>query len=275
FTEPYLFDRPISFGPDIFITEKSWDNYSEKHNGFDLRLGRRWEHFSLGFKIMTDLIELSDIEIPEFKDQIGNNRINSLTTTFAFQNLDRRIMPKSGDLAELAFEYAGGILGSDLEYWKATFKNDYYRSFGKWVFHSKTYVGKVSSFGSTEDVPLYERFFGGGIGTVRGYEERELGPRSEDGSHFLGGKSIFAQNLEMMYPLSSENEILWAVVFYDAGNVWERDFDFGDLKQSAGVGLRIKIPIMPVPIQCDYGWAINPEPWQGHGRLHIGFTLGF
>ncbi|MCM8789224.1 MAG: outer membrane protein assembly factor BamA, partial [Candidatus Omnitrophica bacterium] len=181
FTEPYLFDRPISFGPDIFITEKSWDNYSEKHNGFDLRLGRRWEHFSLGFKIMTDLIELSDIEIPEFKDQIGNNRINSLTTTFAFQNLDRRIMPKSGDLAELAFEYAGGILGSDLEYWKATFKNDYYRSFGKWVFHSKTYVGKVSSFGSTEDVPLYERFFGGGIGTVRGYEERELGPRSEDG----------------------------------------------------------------------------------------------
>lgn len=275
FTEPYLFDRPVSFGSDIFVTEKSWDDYTEKHNGFALKIGRRWEHYSIGFKIMTDRIELSNIEMPEFKNQTGANRINSLTTTFAFQNLDRRIMPKSGDLAELSFEYAGSVFGSDIEYWKTTFQNDYYRSFGKWVFHSKTYAGKVSSFGSTKDVPLYERFFGGGIGTVRGYAERELGPRSLDNKYYLGGQSIFAQNLELMYPLSGENEILWGVVFFDTGNVWDRDFDFGDLKQSAGVGLRIKIPIMPVPIQCDYGWAINPEPYQSKGQFHLGFTLGF
>lgn len=275
FTEPYLFDRPISFGPDVFVTERSWDNYSEKHNGFDIRVGRRWENFSLGFKIMTDDVKLSDIKIPEFQNQAGSNRINSLTTSLAFQNLDRRIMPKNGDLAELSIEYAGGFLGSDIEYWKATFTNDYYRSFGKWVFHSKTYAGSVDKLGSTKDVPLYERFFGGGIGTVRGYKERELGQRSVNGKDFLGGKSIFAQNLEMMYPLSGENEILWAVVFFDAGNVWTEDFDFGDLKQSAGIGLRIKVPIMPVPIQIDYGWALNPDSWQDKGRLHIGFTLGF
>ncbi|MCX7704725.1 MAG: outer membrane protein assembly factor BamA, partial [bacterium] len=275
FTEPYLFDRPISFGPDIFITEKAWDVYSEKHNGFDVRIGKRWENFSLGFKVMSDSVKLSEIKIPEFQNQAGRKRINSISTTLAFQDLDRRIMPKEGDLAELTLEYAGGILASDIEYWKATFTNDYYKSFGKWVFHSKTYVGNIDSFGSRKDVPLYERFFGGGIGTVRGYKERELGPRSIDGKHFLGGKSIFAQNLEMMYPLSGENEIIWGVLFFDAGNVWLEDFDFGNLKQSAGIGLRIKVPIMPVPIQVDYGWAINPDPWQDKGRLHIGFTLGF
>ena len=277
FTEPYLFDRPISFGPDVFITEMSWDDYAEKHSGFNLRIGRRWENFSLGFKLMTDRVKLSDIKIPEpeFQNQAGSNRINSITATFTFQTLDRRIMPKNGNLAELTIEYAGNVLASDIEYWKATIKNDYYKSFGKWVFHSKTYAGKVDSFGDTLDVPLYERFFGGGIGTVRGYKERELGPKSADEKYYLGGKSIFAQNLELMYPLSGENEILWGVVFYDAGNVWDKDFDLGDLKQSAGVGLRIKVPIMPVPIQLDYGWAINPEPYQSKGQLHVGFTLGF
>jgi len=275
FTEPYLFDKPISFGPDIFITDRSWDEYAEKHNGFDIRIGRRWENFSIGCKIMTDEIKLSDIHIPEFQSQAGTNRVNSLTTTFGFQNLDRRIMPKDGDQLQLSFEYAPSFLGSDLEYLKSTVENDYYKSFGKFVFHSKTYAGSVSHLGSTKEVPLYERFFGGGIGTVRGYKERELGPRSVDGRHYLGGKSIFAQNFELLYPLSGENEILWLVVFYDAGNVWEKDFDFGDLKYGAGVGLRVKVPILPVPIQLDYGWAVNPEPYQGKGQLHIGFTMGF
>lgn len=275
FTEPYLFDRPISFGTDLFITDRSWDDYTEKHNGLSLRLGRRWENFSLGFKLMTDNVKLTDIKIPEFQAQSGSNRINSLTTTLVFSNLDRRIMPTKGDLADLSIEYAGSVFGSDIEYWKATFQNDYYKSFGKWVFHSKTYAGKVSSFGSTKDVPLYERFFGGGIGTVRGYKERELGPRSSDEKYFLGGEAIFAQNLELMYPLSGENEILWGVLFFDAGNVWDKDFDFGDIKQGAGLGLRIKVPIMPVPIQIDYGWALNPEPYQDKSQLHIGFTLGF
>ncbi len=275
FTEPYLFDRPISFGPDIFITEMSWDEYTEKHSGFDLRFGRRWEKFSIGFKLMTDQIKLSDIKIPEFQNQVGSNRINSITTTFSYETLDRRIMPKNGNLAGLSFEYAGSVLGSDIEYWKATIKNDYYKSFGKWVFHSKTYAGKIDSFGSTTDVPLYERFFAGGIGTVRGYKERNLGPRSIDEKYYIGGRAIFAQNLELMYPLSGDNEILWGVVFFDAGNVWEKDFDFGDLKQSAGIGLRIKVPVMPVPIQIDYGWALNPETYQGNGQLHLGFTFGF
>ncbi|MGC9065771.1 MAG: outer membrane protein assembly factor BamA [Candidatus Ratteibacteria bacterium] len=275
FTEPYLFDRPISFGPDIFITDRSWDDYTEKHNGFDIRIGRRWENFSIGCKVMTDEIELSGIQIPEFQSQAGTNRVNSVTATFGFQNLDRRIMPKDGDRLQLSCEYAASFLGSDLEYLKATVENDYYKSFGKFVFHSKTYAGSVNRLGSTKEVPLYERFFGGGIGTVRGYKERELGPRSVDGKHYLGGKSIFAQNLELLYPLSGENEILWLVAFYDAGNVWENDFDFGDLKYGAGVGLRIKVPILPVPIQLDYGWAINPESYQSKGQFHIGFTMGF
>ncbi|HOL50314.1 MAG TPA: outer membrane protein assembly factor BamA, partial [bacterium] len=149
FTEPYLFDRPISFGPDIFITEKTWDDYTEKHNGVDIRIGRRWKNFSIGCKLMTDEIKLSDIQIPEFQSQYGTNRVNSLTVTFGFQNLDRRILPKDGDQIQLTCEYAPSFLGSDLEYWKATVENDYYKSLGRFVFHSKTYAGSVSHLGST------------------------------------------------------------------------------------------------------------------------------
>ncbi len=275
FTEPYLFDRPISFGPDIFVTTRNWDDYTEKHNGFDIRIGRRWDNLSLDFKLMTDDVKLSDINIPEFKSQKGSKRVNSLTTTFGFQNLDRKIMPKNGDMLQLAVEYAGSVLGSDIDYVKTTAENNYYRNLGRFVFHSKTYAGKINKLKSSQEVPVYERFFGGGIGTVRGYTERELGPRSADQKYYLGGQAIFAQNLELLYPLTKESEILWGVIFYDIGNVWDTDFDFGDLKQGAGIGLRIKVPIMPVPIQVDYGWAINPESYQDRGRLHIGFTMGF
>ncbi|HPP66935.1 MAG TPA: outer membrane protein assembly factor BamA, partial [bacterium] len=247
FTEPYLFDKPISFGPDIFALTREWDEYTEKHNGVDIRVVKRWDNLSLGFKLLTDNIKLSDIEIPEFQNQKGTNRINSLTTTFSFQNLDRKIMPKSGDMLQLSVEYAGSVLGSDIEYVKTIMENDYYKNLGQLVFHSKTYAGKVDEIDSSQDVPVYERFFGGGIGTVRGYSERELGPRSINRDYYLGGQAIFAQNLELLYPLTKESEILWAIIFYDIGNVWDADFDFGDLKQGAGVGLRIKVPIMPVP----------------------------
>ena len=275
FTEPYLFDRPISFGPDIFKITRDWDDYTEEHNGLDIRVGRRWENLSLGFKIMTEDVKLSDIDIPEFQNQKGSNRVNSLTTTLGFQNLDRKILPKQGDMLQVSVEYAGSILGSDIEYVKTTLENNYYKGLGRFVFHSKTYAGKVDELDSSQQVPIYERFFGGGIGTVRGYKERELGPRSADRKYYLGGQSIFAQNLELLYPLTRESEILWGVIFYDIGNVWNEDFDFGDIKQGAGIGIRIKVPIMPAPIQVDYGWAINPESYQDHARVHIGFTLGF
>jgi outer membrane protein insertion porin family len=271
FTEPYFMDRPVWIGPDFYALTNAWDGFTEKHSGGDLRIGRRWENFSLGFTLKIEEATLRDIQIPSFVSQAGSKQVHSIKSAISFNKLDRMTMPTSGDKVDLSVEYAGGIFAGDVDFVRTTLENHYYFPIKNWVVHSKTVVGSVNGFGDTKDIPLYERFFGGGIGTVRGYEERSLG-RQENG-YFLGGKYLFAQNIELLYPFREGT--LWGAVFYDIGNVWEDSFDFSQLKQGAGIGLRIRVPLFGAPIQLDYGWPLNPGPGEGGGRLHFGMSFGF
>ncbi|MFA5645878.1 MAG: outer membrane protein assembly factor BamA [Candidatus Ratteibacteria bacterium] len=272
FTEPWFFDRPVSFGTDLFNNTYEWNEYKERHTGGALRLRRRWENISIGARVRSEEIKLSNIIIPEFKPQEGKKDLNSLTLDFIYQELDRVILPTKGEKFRIALEYAGGPWGGDIDFTKWSLENNYYLPLGKTVLHSKTYFGLVKEMGSSSEVPLYERFYGGGIGSVRGYKERSLGRRDVLGNE-LGGKTIFAQNLELLYPVYED--ILWGVLFFDIGNVWEKWDGLSDLKKGAGVGIRIRAPFFPVPIQLDYGWPIEPDPGRGGGRLHIGMSMGF
>lgn len=270
FTEPYFLDKPVWFGPDIYNFTTSWEDYSEKRFGGDIRIGRRWKNFSIGFKALSESVKLFDVEIPSIVSEEGKRRKNSLTTTFNFFKIDSLRFPTKGVNTEISLEYAGGIFGGDLNFIKTTFEGNYYHPFKKLIFHSKTYLGSIHNFGDV-DIPIYERFFGGGIGTVRGYEERSLGPK-EDG-YPIGGNVIFAQSLELFYPIYKD--VLKGVVFFDAGNVWKKWKEFGSLKKGVGAGLRIYTPIFSAPIQIDYGFALDREPGQDRGRLHIGMSFGF
>ncbi|MCS7180431.1 MAG: BamA/TamA family outer membrane protein, partial [bacterium] len=116
FTEPYFLDRPISLGPDIYryeITRYDWKAIS---NGFDLRIGRRWENFNIGFKLLTEKVELTDVDIPSEVE--GIKRKNSITTYLTFSNLDSERFPTKGDKIKCGIEFAG--LGGDLNFLKTT-----------------------------------------------------------------------------------------------------------------------------------------------------------
>jgi len=133
--------------------------------------------------------------------------------------------------------------------------------------------GALSGFGDTKTVPIYERFFGGGIGTIRGYKERTLGPKDPATGDPEGGKLIFAQNFEVLYPIFEQ--ILKGVVFFDIGNVWDKWSDLSKLKKGAGLGVRVVVPLLNAPIQLDYGFALDRDPGEEKGRLHIGMSFGF
>ncbi|HRR96876.1 MAG TPA: BamA/TamA family outer membrane protein, partial [Candidatus Ratteibacteria bacterium] len=117
----------------------------------------------------------------------------------------------------------------------------------------------------------YERFFGGGIGTVRGYDERTLSPKDAQG-YYVGGKTLFAQNLEMIYPLYKD--MLKGVLFFDIGNVSNK-WDFSELKKGVGAGIKVIIPFFNAPIEVYYGYALDEEPGEDKGQLHIGMSFGF
>jgi len=275
FTEPYFLDRPVWLGTDLYRWTRDWDEYDEKRLGGDIRFGRRWEDFSLGFTVKSERITLSDVTIPSIASQAGTYWKNSLTTSFEYSRLDSRLLPTRGFSSRSSLEYAGGPFQGDLNFWKLTLEENFYYPlpFKKTIFHSKTYLGTIRETGDTSDIPIFERFFGGGIGTVRGYEERSLGPKDPTTGEPLGGRSIFAQSLEVLYPIYQD--ILKGVFFFDIGNVWDKQMSFGDLRKGAGAGLRIMVPLFRTPIQIDYGIALDREKGQEKGRFHFGMSFGF
>jgi len=120
-----------------------------------------------------------------------------------------------------------------------------------------------------------ERFFAGGAYTIRGYEERKIGPIDAVTKDPLGGESMIVGNIEYTYPLF---EFLKAAAFFDTGNVWRRmeDVGTGNFKSSFGFGARIKTPIGPV--RLDYGIPLNKEPGEeskSPGRFHFSISHGF
>ncbi|HPP29620.1 MAG TPA: outer membrane protein assembly factor BamA [bacterium] len=271
FTEPYFLDKPVWFGTDLYRTRRLFSDYTDERTGGALRLGRRWEKASLGLTGRIEGITLSDIDIPSLKGQEGDYRKNSITGTFLYSALDRKRAPNRGIRSEVSLEYAGDVLGGDVNFLKPVLENDIYYPLGRWTFHSRTYAGAVEEIGDTKEIPIYERFFGGGIGTVRGYEERSLGPK--DGDYPLGGQAVFAQNLELIYPLYQD--ILKGVLFFDAGNVWEDWDSIDELRKGIGAGIKVVIPFLNAPVEIYYGYALDRKDGEPEGRVHIGMWFGF
>lgn len=273
FTEPYFLDRPVWFGTDLYRTGREWSNYSEQRTGGALRIGRRWDKASLGLTARIEEIELSNIDIPSIAGQEGNKRKNSLTASFIYSSLDRKRAPARGNLAKLSLEYAGEVLEGDVDFLKPVLEHDFYYPLKKLIFHSRMYAGMVKELDDTDEIPIYERFFGGGIGTVRGYKERSLGPKDDVTGDPVGGRSLFAKNFELIYPLYED--ILKGVLFFDMGNVWEDWGEFGSLRKSVGAGVKLIVPLLNAPIEIYYGYALDREDGDPEGRWHFGMTFGF
>jgi len=275
FFQPYLFDRPVSFGFDLYDRTREYDEFDENRRGGDLRFGWRLSDiWRISVIPRIERVEISDIKptaSPEYLKEEGKNYINSLTLGFTRDTRNSRLRPRTGTFQEISLKYAGGLFGGDKDFYKTEYEFTYYRPLPKdFVLSAHTVLAYADSFGKSEEVPVYERFFCGGARTVRGYEERSLGPLDSSGVP-KGGNFLTVENIELTKPIY-EN-ILSLVLFLDIGQGWEKisDFTFSDLKAGIGAGLRFKVPIFPIPIKLDYGYALDPLPGEDPGRLH--FTI--
>jgi outer membrane protein insertion porin family len=131
-----------------------------------------------------------------------------------------------------------------------------------------------------DDLPLFERYFLGGINSVRGFAERSLGPRDCEGSvsnsggkcsadDVLGGNKAAVINTELLFPIA-EQYGLRGVAFFDMGNSFSDSFDFGDLRRSVGVGARWMSPFGPLRVEL--GFPLNKQP--GDETSVLGFSIG-
>ena len=179
-------------------------------------------------------------ELPEI-----HTSVSSVGFSVHRDSRDHFLNPKKGWLNEVAIEYSGGFLGGQTSFFKFTTDHRYYRPLGgNIVLASAIRLGFEEGLRSNRDRAIisFERFRAGGSTTVRGYEERSLGPLDEFGNH--RGDVLFILNTELRVPIY---KFIGGVVFFDTGNVWDKlsRIDDSPLHSAVGLGLRADTPLGP------------------------------
>jgi len=279
FTEPWLFDIPLSAGVKIYDWQYEYDEYDKDSRGGSLQFSYPvfdYTRASISFAHDNAEINITDEEnapqsIIDLVEDVGSEDIitNSISTGLRYDSRDRMFNPTEGSDHSISVKYAG--FGGDIGFSK------YVASSGWYIPLFKDLVGFVHAKGgyvrenSDGKLPDYERFFLGGINSLRGYDWEELAPKDEDGND-VGGDKFVQFNIELLYPIFKDAGIV-GLVFFDTGEVYgkDEDVDLGELRESAGFGFRWYSPVGPIRIE--YGYILDPVEGQGEGGQWE-FTMG-
>ena len=270
FTEPWLFDRPLSAGFDLFSTRRQFVEYDYNTIGGGLRLSHPFEEFwrwHLGYRLTND--EILHLRNPT--DSFLANEAGSLVTSLVSSAITRDSRdsiqtPSKGGQISIGTEVAG--LGGDHHFTKATAMATYFKPI--WLGHilsGRIEGGYGFGFGD-ERLPVFERFYLGGPNSIRSFKIRQISPKDESGTR-IGGTSEALGNLEYIVPLPFD---LRVAAFFDVGNVYgfKTKFDLTDLREAAGAGVRWVSPFGPVRV--DYGFNLDKRPGEKSGNFH--FSVG-
>ncbi|MFC1533046.1 outer membrane protein assembly factor BamA [Thermodesulfobacteriota bacterium] len=277
FTEPWLFDKPLSASTRLYNWKTEFDSYTKDSFGGALGLG-----FPLGFdeyttgsvKYAYDNADITDIDPSAalvIKDMAGKNVTSSVTLGIRRDSKNRPWNTSEGSLNSMTLEYAGGIFGGDSYYTKYEVKSAWYFPL-KWetVLVIQGRAGYVTQR-SGGKLPIYEKFMLGGINSVRGYKYSSISPLDPATGDKIGGERMWVYNLEYKFPLFKEQGVV-GLVFYDAGNSFteKEGFKF-EARRSVGAGIRWYAPVVGL-VRVEYGWKLDKRKGDTGGEME--FTIG-
>ncbi|MBI2167142.1 MAG: outer membrane protein assembly factor BamA [Candidatus Omnitrophica bacterium] len=280
FVEPYLFGRKISLGVEGYNTRRDNLNvdFDESRLGFGVNLSKAFgDTFRLGTGYTLESIKLDNIssDAPKVvRDFEGSTTLSRFRLSQNWDTRDSMINPGRGLLFSLQEELVGSFIGGEEDFYtlQANYTH-YWTLFKKHVIEFRFRIGTSQDFGDSDTVPVFDRFYAGGLGTVRGFNYRRVGPL--EAGDAVGGQTLNVINLEYTFPLPYL-EILKAAVFVDVGQVHEDSYglDFGDYAISVGPGIKVKTPIGPLAFY--YGLPIaNRDTEDRNGRFEFSLSHGF
>jgi outer membrane protein insertion porin family len=295
-TEPYLFDRPITVGFDIFKRKLTYETftsvagYTDDRAGASLTLGlplgrrgfnRVFANYSYQLIRIEGLNELLGIDPtnpnpdeplfdPFFFGEEGRRRESTFSPSLVHNSVDNPYTPRSGKKFTFTPQIAGGPLGGTVNYFKPDVEFIWYiPHFKKTALGIRAQGSYIKPYGSTTALPYYQRFFLGGETQIRGVNIRTVGPIVDNRA--LGGNKFVLFNGEYYFDVGGPLRLL---LFFDAGQAYleGQKIDLKQLRTSTGVELRFIMPVLNVPFRLIY--AFNPNRDQFQPKSTFKFAVG-
>jgi outer membrane protein insertion porin family len=240
-----------------------------------------WDYMrgTMAYEFTKDTISHIESGAPaSILDAKGTSLTSAVIPGFTYDSRDHFFNPTEGTKSLFAVKIAG--LGGDSRFVKADIGGRWYYPLLKDPNWGGSYVlalggalgygvGYAKSSSNGHDLPLFERYFPGGINSVRGYADRSLGPK-EDGD-VVGGDKQAIMNVELLFPIA-EQYGLRGVAFFDVGQAFSssQNISWGEFRRSVGMGARWMSPFGPLRVEL--GFPLNKKP--GDDTSVLGFGAG-
>lgn len=273
FKDPWFLDKPLSFSTNVYKLTREYIDYDKDATGFSISLGKRfaeywWTDILYNFED-AEISNVSDDASVVIKDQEGSSTTSSITPSIVRDSRNNFLDPQRGSRNSLYTTFAG--LGGTNKFIKGEIDSAWYFPIYSSTVMVRGRFGYATGYGGQE-LPLYERFYVGGIYTVRGLDYGEAGPEDEGTGDPIGGTEELIFNLEYIFPLLSEIR-LKGVVFFDAGNSYEELKNFPELRYTTGLGVRWISPVGP--IRLEWGYNLDKEPGEDTSKFEFAFGTFF
>lgn len=276
FTEPWLFDLPVSSGFDLYRLEKEYDYYDRESLGLTLKAGYRqiWDYMAIGLEYNIEDFEVYNIQ-PAFTNVTpGDFLTSSIKPYISYDSRNHYFIPTEGSFHKFSVQYAGEFLGGDIDYTKYRAETGiFFPFFWKFVGAAHAEGGYLDDRTEGSIDIDWERFYLGGINSIRGFDNTDING-SQPGDPILRGGEKFVQfNFEMIFPIQ-EKAGVFGVLFYDRGDVYRtsENIDLADQFSSSGFELRWNSPMGP--IRLAYGIVIDGKDKQETGDGQFDFSIG-
>jgi outer membrane protein insertion porin family len=296
FSEPFLFDRPITAGLDLFKREiEYYYAYTQQMAGGNLVFGFPVKDFTRSYLTYSlEQVRVKDVN-PLYLDPavIGRNPfladalllsadgkstgkriISQITPSLVHNSIDNPIFPTQGTRITATTDLAG--IGGNVNFIKPMFEGVWMRRINNrmsWGFRAQGAF--IKPYGSTKTLPIYENLYLGGEYSIRGYDLRSVGPRDTETGIVIGGDKSLLFNAEYVINIAGPVRL---VFYYDAGQVRDRGekFAWDQFKTSTGAEIRFFMPVLNVPFRLIM--AANPQRdgvYDNNLQPAKGFTFKF
>lgn len=275
-SNPRLNDSDFSGNFSVFNSSTEYDSYTTESKGVSVGTGHRFNRYVngyVGYNYSQNSYSNIDLNTTTLDARYYESYSkSSVVVSGTYDNTDDYYVPREGMILSQSIEMAG--VGGDADFWKSRTGFSVYQGLQKWTDFDLIlrYKARFNYASESGYLPLGEKFYMGGIGSVRGYQGYSLSPTSgvdRNGDPYkIGGTQTFSNNLEFSVPLVPEAKMR-ATAFIDYGMIGENSMS--EIKRGGyGVALEWFSPVGP--LQLVFANPISDKA--GDDIAHFEFTIG-